>query len=115
MGFISFHEKYYLRELSLFEDKELDEADIYKVKQLLKVLDDLNDEGYVNLNNYLEAKYRVITRLRSILSLHGEEPFRMPHLKFSKGRYSEYEFELAGVCSEFIDKVHRLNNEHCND
>lgn len=119
MSFISFNEKYYLRELSLLENKKLDETDICKVKQLLKILDDLDDEGYITLNNYLEGKYHVITRLRSILLLHGEEPFSLPRLKIPEVHYGENEFEVAELCNELIDmtvkKAVRSDNPFLKD
>lgn len=51
MGFISFNEKYYKKKLEEYENKQLSESEIYEAKQLLKILDDLTDEGYTNLNN----------------------------------------------------------------
>ena len=54
MGFISFNEKYYLQKLSEFEEKNLNSSELQEVKQLLKILDDLSDEGYTALNNCLE-------------------------------------------------------------
>lgn len=57
MGFISFNENYYRGKLEEFEKKFISDADIYEVKQLLKVLDDLTDEGYTNLNDRMEADF----------------------------------------------------------
>ena len=51
MGFISFNENYYRNKLEEYECNDLLSADIYEAKQLLKVLDDLTDEGYTNLND----------------------------------------------------------------
>ena len=51
MGFISFNENYYRRKLEEYENKILSDADICEAKQLLKVLDDLTDERYTNLND----------------------------------------------------------------
>ena len=77
MGFISFNEKYYLQKLSEFEEKNLNGSELQEVKQLLKILDDLADEGYTALNNCLENKFHCITRLRSILEKLGDTPFRV--------------------------------------
>ena len=57
MGFISFNENYYRRKLEDYENRLLSDADIYEAKQLLKVLDDLADEGYTNLNDQMEAHF----------------------------------------------------------
>ena len=56
MGFISFKEKYYRRKLEDYENRILSDADIYEAKQILKILDDLTDEGYTNLNDTMEVK-----------------------------------------------------------
>ena len=57
MGFLSFHEKYYMKAVQRLESGPLSSADVYEAKQLLKILDDLADEGYLELNDYLESKY----------------------------------------------------------
>lgn len=102
MGFLSFNEQYYIKELARLEGKKLDQKGIYETKQILKLLDDLADEGYFELNNDLESKYHVITRLRSILSLHGEKPFRLLHAQIPAVNYSENEFEVTGLCNALI-------------
>lgn len=50
MSFLSFNENYYRQRLGALENKLLSEGDIYETRQLLKVLDDLADEGYFELN-----------------------------------------------------------------
>ena len=57
MGFISFNEEYYRRKLEEYENKILSDAEIREAKQLLKVLDDLTDEGYTNLNDTMEEDF----------------------------------------------------------
>ena len=51
MELISFNENYYRRKLEEYENKNLSDADICEAKQLLKVLDDLTDEGYTRRIN----------------------------------------------------------------
>lgn len=48
MGFLSFNEKYYAKTLERLEGRELNKSQLYEAKQLLKVLDDLLDEGIRN-------------------------------------------------------------------
>ena len=50
MGFISFSLNYYERELRQLEAEDVTAESIYKAKQMLKMLDDLVDEGYTELN-----------------------------------------------------------------
>ena len=65
MGFISFNENYYRRKLEEYENKNLSDADICEAKQLLKVLDDLTDEGYTNLNDRMEADFSCLKPIRT--------------------------------------------------
>ena len=48
-------------------------------QQLLKVLDDLTDEGYTNLNDTMEADFSCLTKLRAVLHRCGEAPFLIDH------------------------------------
>lgn len=100
MGFISFNEKYYLEELSRFEGKRLRGEELYEVKQILKLLDDLADEGYLELNDALEGRFRVLARLRRILSEHGEQPFPLERAAIPEVHYGREEFEVARLCEE---------------
>lgn len=101
MGFISFNDKYYRDRLEVFENKTLSSQDIYEVKQLLKVLDDLADEGYTNLNYYMEKDFFCLTRLRNLLKDVGACPFRIDSKVLTSGSYSNKEYEL----SDLIDKL----------
>lgn len=80
MGFLSFNENYYRRELAKFECKPLTQADLIEAKQALKILDDLDDEGYHNLSEYLEEKISCLSRLRKLIRDSGEEPFELSGL-----------------------------------
>ncbi len=64
MGFISFNLDFYKKELQKLETANVSEEKIYRAKQLLKMLDDLFDEGYIELNNKLEETYSEVSRLR---------------------------------------------------
>lgn len=97
MGFISFNEKYYSEALQRLENKSLSPSDIYESKQLLKVLDDLSDEGYTNLNNYLENNYSCITRLRRIIENAGSEPFKIIKNELPEIKYGNTEHELINL------------------
>ena len=94
MGFISFNESYYRRKLEEYENRILSDTDIYEAKQLLKVLDDLTDEGYTNLNDTMEEDFSCLTRLRTVLHRCGEVPFPITHEGPSGTVYEEKEFEL---------------------
>ena len=56
MGFISFSLDYYKAELQKLESAMASEENVYHAKQLLKMLDDLLDEGYTELNKKWKKK-----------------------------------------------------------
>ena len=114
MGFISFNEKYYQEKLEDYENKSLSDSEIYEVKQLLKILDDLVDEGYTNLNERMEIDFSCITRLRNILHKSNAEPFVIDHKRLSNTTYSKEEYELQDVLENLIDEVKYHNNVSTN-
>lgn len=103
MGFISFNENYYRRKLEEYENMILSDADIYEAKQLLKVLDDLIDEGYTNLNDMMEADFSCLSRLRSVIYRFGEVPFSINHEKLSNTDYGKNEYELEALLGNLIE------------
>ena len=97
MGFLSFHETYYMEAVQRFESRPLSPADVYEAKQLLKMLDDLMDEGYTALNDYLESKYSCLSRLRRVIKNAGDEPFKINRGRLPETTYSSSEHELLSV------------------
>ena len=76
-------------------------ADIYEAKQLLKVRDDLADEGYTNLNNRMEADFLCLTRLRAVLQKSGASPFPVDHARLSD-RKAAINDAWSGITKFFI-------------
>ena len=105
MGFISFNEKYYRRKLEEYENKILSDTKIREAKQLLKVLDDLTDEGYTNLNDTMEADFSCLTRLRAVLHRCGEVPFPVDHERLSDTVYGKNEYELEELLGNLIEEA----------
>lgn len=114
MGFISFNENYYRRKLEEYENQCLSDSDIYAVKQLLKVLDDLTDEGYTNLNERMEADFSCLTRLRNILCKSYESPFPINHERLSDTEYSIEEYELEGLLANLDEESRHYNGGSAN-
>ena len=102
MGFISFNEKYYQNKLEEFENKRLSESEIYEAKQLLKILDDLADEGYTNLNNRMENDFSCLTRLRKVLDINGALPFPIDHERLPDTIYDNKECEMGEVLEKLV-------------
>ncbi len=114
MGFISFNENYYRRKLEEYENKILSDAEICEAKQLLKVLDDLTDEGYTNLNDRMEADFSCLTRLRAVLHRCGEVPFPIDHEKLSDTSYGKNEYELEEVLGNLIEDAKHHSSVSAN-
>ncbi|MBQ7955568.1 MAG: hypothetical protein IJ282_07430 [Lachnospiraceae bacterium] len=79
MGFISYNLDYYYSELQKIESGAGTEEDVYRAKQLLKMLDDLVDEGYTELNEKLEESFGAVSRLQKYLESHNAIPFEILH------------------------------------
>jgi hypothetical protein len=103
MGFMSFNENYYRRKLEEYENKILSDAEIREAKQLLKVLDDLTDEGYTNLNDTMEEDFSCLTRLRAVLHRCGVVPFPIDHERLSDTVYGKNEYELEALLGNLIE------------
>lgn len=57
MGFLSYNLGFYHDELKKLEKNPATENSIYHARQLLRILDDLADEGYTELNKLLEKEF----------------------------------------------------------
>ncbi len=86
--------------LKKFGGRTLSAEELCEVKRALKVLDDLEDEGYTALSNGLESKFGCKSALRAILTRHGETPFPSAAQKPS-AKFEEEEVEAK----EFLDGV----------
>ncbi|MDO5296374.1 MAG: hypothetical protein Q4F00_07060 [bacterium] len=102
MGFISFNDNYYRLRLEALENKALTREDVYEAQQLLKVLDDLEDEGYTNLNRHLENSFSCLTRLRTLLRNSQAAPFPLEHDSLPPVLYSPEEYELQSLLDTLI-------------
>lgn len=114
MGFISFNENYYRKKLEDYENKILSNAEICEAKQLLKVLDDLTDEGYTNLNDRMEADFSCLTRLRAVLQRCGEVPFPMDHERLSDTVYGKDEYELEELLGHLVEETKNHSSVSAN-
>ncbi len=94
MSFISFSLNYYKNKIEHYENDDLSENEIYEAKQLLKILDDLLDEGYTYLNQKLEEDFKGVTRLKNIISSHNEKPFAVLSRPNFETNYGDTVYEL---------------------
>ncbi len=109
MGFLSYNLDYFTNEISHIENAEANEHTIYHAKQLLKILDDLLDEGYTGLTTSLETSCHGISRLRNYIELNHAEPFPEPH-RIPKDKEVEYNpnvIELTDAIQELTNKANK--------
>ncbi len=106
MGFISFSLEFYKNELQKLETAAVSEETIYRAKQLLKMLDDLLDEGYTELNNKLEEAFLGVSKLRAYIKNNNAEPFSV-HKPFQTTDVTYYNraYELTEAIKELTGKA----------
>ncbi len=104
MGFISFSLDYYKGELQKLESSAVSQETIYRAKQLLKMLDDLLDEGYTELNETLEEAFQGVSRLREYLRKTGASPFPIYGNAMAGADviYEQEEIELTNAIDNLI-------------
>ncbi len=109
MDFISFNLKFYKNELQKLQTSTVSEKTIYRAKQLLKMLDDLLDEGYMDLNNKLEEAYSGVSRLRSYLKKNNAESFPIYRKPFSETdvAYERQSYELTAAIKELVENAEK--------
>lgn len=110
MGFISFNENYYRKKLEKYERDQLSDVDIYEAKQLLKVLDDLADEGYTNLNDCMEEDFSCLTRLREVLHKNGVAPFPIDYERLADTVYGKEEYELEELLGQLLSEAGKVGS-----
>lgn len=107
MFFISFNLEFYKKELKNLECSLVTEKTIYWAKQLLKMLDDLLDEGYTNLNKELEEAFCGVSRLKAYLKNNHAKPFPIYRKPISENDvfYDEKSYELSEAIKELTGKA----------
>ncbi len=112
MGFISFSLDYYKNELHKLESALASTETIYRAKQLLKMLDDLLDEGYTELNDALETSCQGVSRLQKYLKDNHADPFPL-YCKTTVEAdviYGQDEIELKKAIHELITCAKESND-----
>lgn len=104
MSFISFSLNYYKGEIQQLEASAVSQETIYHAKQLLKMLDDLLDEGYTELNETLEKDCQGVSRLRDYLQKNGACPFPACRKTITEAdvRYEHEDIELTKGINKLI-------------
>lgn len=75
MSFISYNLLFYKSSIEYIESFPVDEHKIYLAKQLLKIIDDLVDENYLDLKEEVEKSFNGVNRLYNFLKVNNQTPF----------------------------------------
>ena len=99
MGFLTYSLRYYRDALQTLEDMPAMRDRIDLARQLLRMLDDLTDEGYTELNAALEKADCGAARLRTYLQKNHAAPFSFPAKPFDENAlaYLPQNQELCGA------------------
>lgn len=116
MSFISFNLEFYKNELQKLKTSAVSDETIYRAKQLLKMLDDLLDEGYTELNNKLEETYSGVSELRAYLEDNHIGPFPVYRKPFSAKdvTYEQYNYDLTEAIKELVRNAQK-STDVCDD
>lgn len=104
MSFLSYSLSYYKDKTENYEAHQLSNREIYEAKQLLRMLDDLVEEGYDELARLVEEQFAGITRLKRILAAYGQEPFASVDLPTKGERGNGVVRQLDECLAELIEK-----------
>lgn len=101
MGFISYNLEYFKKKIEYYENNALKEEDISEAKRLLKLVDDLVDEGYNELSISLQIEFGGVDRLKEIIKRNNELPFG---ILSADEYYYGYKKDMIGL-SDYADKL----------
>ncbi len=112
MGFISFNLEFYKNELQKLQTANVSKETIYRAQQLLKILDDLVDEGYPKLSNKLEEIYSGVSKLKAYLKDNNAQPFPIYHKMLSTidVTYEQSTYELNEAIGELIENAEKIKD-----
>lgn len=116
MGYVNYITNYYKQKVDEYETKEISKSLVSEAKELLKVMDDLVDEGYDNAYSTIESSFQGISRLKKYILSNGEVPFILSNSTSNKKNIFTYQLiEINDYLQQIESKVNHLNatfNEH---
>lgn len=104
MAFLSYNLNYFTTEIARLESSIADRQSVYHAKQLLKMLDDLSEEGYTKLNDLLETSCQGVSKLKEYLSVHCAHSFTKSRKTLTEADvgYDSAETELTNAIQQLI-------------
>ncbi len=109
MGFISYSVKFFSQKLDLYESRYNGDAPrsvVHEAKVLLKLLDDIRDEGYENSYMRISAQCDAVNRLKNFILSNNDVPFALEKYTISPDiTYGTDEYDLATYISLIEQKM----------
>lgn len=104
MGFLSYNLSFYQEELQKLEHTPATPERINRARRLLRMLEDLSDEGYFELQERMEETFFGVTRLKTYLKSNRAVPFAAPPKQANTKAlfYAQRETELCGTIAQAV-------------
>jgi hypothetical protein len=110
LGFVSYNRAYYKAKLNEYESKYNDKAPqsvVHEAKVLLKILDDIHDEGYTYAYDTFSAEFDCIKRLKAFITKNGETPFEVKNYSLLRQpHYPEKQFDLSVYLAALEERMY---------
>lgn len=109
MGFISYSVKFFSQKLDLYESRYNGDAPrsvVHESKVLLKLLDDIRDEGYENSYVQISTQCDAVNRLKNFILSNNDVSFALEKYTISPDiTYGTDEYDLATYISLIEQKM----------
>lgn|GEM_PF-543694 len=108
MGFVSYSREYLMHKLTEYETRYRDGAPagiVHEAKVLLKMLEDIRDEGYTRTYDSFSAEFDCVNRLRGFIHRNHETPFAL--LNYSVSGDPEYSGQTVPLF-EYLPRLERV-------
>lgn len=114
LSYLSFNLNYYKSKLQQYEQHTCSAEELYEARQLLKLLDDVVDEGYTALYKEMEKQFQGVTRLHTLLSSYGVMPFSIPKSSGEPARFEGPEVELNTYLEQLMFQAQHIGISSTN-
>ncbi len=109
MGFVDYSAKFFKEKLNSYESLYKDNAPksiVHEAKVLLKLLDDIRDEGYEDVYTYINRSCDAASRLKIFITSNNDKPFVINTYNISKNiAYESHEYKLENYLNLIERKI----------
>ena len=106
MGYLKYITNYYNRKINEYENIQVDKDTIIEAKELVKLMEDLLDEGYHEAYNNIENNFNGITRLKKYIENNNEKCFPIDISADKSNNFINGSYEI----NEYLNNLQLKNN-----